>query len=94
MQAYQFFLLILSRLFCTFLFSFTVTVPEEIEMWPHDNSILHKLFHAVNQSIPVSTGHQSASSALAVLFGELLVSHRNRALVRYREHAHPATQDS
>jgi hypothetical protein len=77
------------RLFRPLLFPFAETVPKKIEMWSHDNGVLYKLFHAVNESVPIPARHQPTPS---VLLGELLVCHGYGALVWYDEHAHPSTE--
>lgn len=63
-------------------------------MWPHDNRVLDKFLHAVDQAIAVATWHEAASALGSILFSKLLVSHRDRGLVRDREHPHPPTKDA
>lgn len=82
----------------------TIPVAKKIKVLSHDNSILHKLLHAIDHAISIPRRHQPAATfSFEISFlttvrvlgvGELLVSHGDRGLVRYREHAHPATEDA
>ena len=49
--------------------------------------------HTIYQPISIPTRHQSASTLWAILLRKLCIRFRNRTLIRYCEHAHPAAED-
>lgn len=69
-------------------------VAEQIKMRPHNDGILDELLHAIHQSISVGAWFQSAASIHIVRVRKVRPGLRNRALVRNREHPHPAAQDA
>lgn len=82
-------LLLFLLLLHSLLFPLAVAVPKQVKMGPHYDCVLDKLLHAINESVSISTWHQSTAS---LLLGELLVCHGNGALVWNGKHAHPPTQ--
>lgn len=76
------------------LLSLAISITKEIEVWPHYQRILYKFLHTINKSISVSTWHKSTPSIIRILICELCISHRDRALIRNSEHAHPPAEDA
>ena len=64
-------------------------------MRPHDNRILYKLLHAVDQPVSVRARFEAAAPVHRIVgVGEVGPRFRNGALVRDGEHSHPAAQDA
>lgn len=74
------------------LLTLTKPIPEQLQMRPHQNGVLHKLLHTIHQPVPIRTRHQPRIPR-ASLIGELRVRLRDGGLVRDREHPHPPAQD-
>lgn len=82
--------------------TFAETIIEQMKLLPHNDGVLYELFHAVDHSVAIIRGHQTAATFCcneSILvrrvngIGELSVSLWDRRLVQNREHTHPAAED-
>src|SRR4051794_19075121 len=63
------------------LLPFAIPVTEKVEVRSHNDGVLHKLLHAINEPVSVAAGHEPAPAISGVWLSELRVSFWYRALV-------------
>lgn len=72
-------------------FALAVSTPKKVKVRTHDDGVLDKLLHNIDESVSVATGKKSgAATAVAAFIFKVLVGCGYAGLVGDGEHAHPS----